>query len=131
MAEEATPKIPASEDLQFPEPINDNIILELETVPGEEKSAGGIIVPVRGNKKRFPTVGKIVRVGPGRPTDLGPFNPMTVKVGDRVLFDHQPHLCYPLTWEGKSYLVTRELYVHAVLPLEGDVTVGPDEAPGA
>jgi chaperonin GroES len=51
---------------------------------GEEKTAGGIIIPDTAKEK--PSEGKIIAVGPGAKTEDGKILPMEVKVGDLVLF---------------------------------------------
>ena len=58
-------------------PLKDKIIV----LPEEEvkEGAGGFIIPAESREKQ--TVGKVVAVGDGMPDD-----PMTVKVGDIVLF---------------------------------------------
>jgi chaperonin GroES len=51
---------------------------------GEEKTAGGIIIPDTAKEK--PSEGKVIAVGPGAKTEDGKILPMEVKVGDLVLF---------------------------------------------
>ena len=51
---------------------------------GEEKTAGGIIIPDTAKEK--PSEGKVIAVGPGAKTEDGKIVPMEVKVGDLVLF---------------------------------------------
>ena len=62
-------------------PLNDRVLLK--RVEGEEKSAGGIIIPDTAKEK--PQEGRIVAVGPGK-LDKGERIAMSVSVGDRVLF---------------------------------------------
>jgi len=62
-------------------PLNDRVLLK--RVEGEEKSAGGIIIPDTAKEK--PQEGRIVAVGPGK-LDKGERLAMSVNVGDRVLF---------------------------------------------
>jgi chaperonin GroES len=49
----------------------------------EEKTAGGIVIPEMAREK--PTRGRILATGPGR-IENGTLQPMTVKLGDLVLF---------------------------------------------
>jgi chaperonin GroES len=51
---------------------------------GEEKTAGGIIIPDTAKEK--PIQGEVLAVGPGGRDDSGKAIPMDVKVGDIVLF---------------------------------------------
>jgi len=70
-----------SEDVMNVKPLNDRVLLK--RVEGEEKSAGGIIIPDTAKEK--PQEGRIVAVGPGK-LDKGERLAMSVNVGDRVLF---------------------------------------------
>lgn len=45
---------------------------------------GGILLPDSAQEK--PKEGEVLAVGPGKALDAGHIEPMTVKVGDRVLF---------------------------------------------
>ena len=63
-------------------PLHDRVAVE--RLAEEEKSAGGIIIPDTAKEK--PSEGKIVAVGPGARGKDGKVIPMTLKVGDRVLF---------------------------------------------
>ena len=63
-------------------PMNDRLLVV--RVAGEEKTAGGIIIPDSAKEK--PMEGKIVAAGPGIMGDEGNRIPMGVKAGDRVLF---------------------------------------------
>lgn len=49
-----------------------------------ETSKGGILLPDTAQEK--PREGEVVAVGPGKVNDDGKTEPMTIKVGDRVLF---------------------------------------------
>ena len=63
-------------------PLQDKVLVErLESL---EKTAGGIVLPDTAKEK--PTEGRVVAVGAGKLNDQGDRVPMSVKVGDRVLF---------------------------------------------
>lgn len=64
----------------------DQVLIEPEVVA---KSAGGIILPGSDQSKQRPVVGKVIAAGPGLDRD-GKFEAMSVKVGDRVLFNQYP-----------------------------------------
>ncbi|GBR28825.1 molecular chaperone GroES [Kozakia baliensis NRIC 0488] len=51
---------------------------------GEEKTAGGIIIPDTAKEK--PMEGEVVSVGPGARNEQGQIVALDVKAGDRVLF---------------------------------------------
>jgi len=63
-------------------PIGDKVVVEV--FEEEEKTAGGIFLPDTAKKK--PQEGRVVAVGPGRVLQDGTRAPMSVKVGDRVIF---------------------------------------------
>ena len=63
-------------------PLNDRILVK--RLEGEEKTAGGIIIPDSAKEK--PAEGEIVAVGPGKLNDNAERVAMDVAVGDRVLF---------------------------------------------
>ena len=64
-------------------PLSDRIFVEIETPP----QTGIILMPdtMRTKQDR----GKVVRCGPGRTTSKGVLIPMSLKVGDRVLFENK------------------------------------------
>ena len=63
-------------------PLNDRVLVRREEE--EEKSSGGILLT--GTAKEKSNKGTVVAVGPGRTTDDGKVIPVSVKVGDRVVF---------------------------------------------
>ena len=63
-------------------PLHDRVLVQ--PLNGEEKTAGGIIIPDSAKEK--PSEGKVIAVGPGAKTEDGKILPMEVKVGDLVLF---------------------------------------------
>lgn len=50
----------------------------------KEKTKGGIILPDSAQEK--PKEGEVIAAGPGKRNDNGQVDPLTVKVGERVLF---------------------------------------------
>lgn len=63
-------------------PLNDRVIVK--RVEGEQKTAGGIIIPDTAKEK--PVEAKVVAVGNGKLLDNGTRIPMDVKAGDKILF---------------------------------------------
>ena len=63
-------------------PLHDRVVVK--RVEGEEKTAGGIIIPDTAKEK--PMEGEIVAVGAGAKGEDGKVSPLDVKAGDRVLF---------------------------------------------
>ena len=81
------------------EPLEDRIVvrpLEEET----QKTASGIIIPDTAKEK--PQEGEVVAVGPGR-FEEGKLVPMTLKVGDRVIYSKYGGT--EVKVEGDEYLV--------------------------
>ena len=63
-------------------PLNDRVVVRREEE--EETTAGGIVLP--GSAKEKPNQGEVVAVGDGKVLDNGEVRPLTVKVGDKVVF---------------------------------------------
>jgi len=82
-------------------PLHDNVVLEVEKA--EEKTASGIILT--DTNKEVPTIGKVIAVGPGKASHKG-VKPMSVKVGDRVIFEKYGNSEVKI--EDKEYLLVAE-----------------------
>ena len=63
-------------------PLNDRVLVK--RLQGEEKTAGGIIIPDTAKEK--PVEGLVVAVGTGKLLDNGNRVPVAVKEGNKVLF---------------------------------------------
>ena len=63
-------------------PLHDRVVVRRLT--GEEKTAGGIIIPDTAKEK--PMEGEVIAVGPGARNEQGQITALDVKAGDRVLF---------------------------------------------
>lgn len=63
-------------------PLHDRVVVR--RLEGEEKTAGGIIIPDTAKEK--PQQGEVVAVGPGGRDEKGNVVVLDVKVGDKVLF---------------------------------------------
>lgn len=86
--------------------------LFLEPLEEEKKTKGGIVLPDNVEKEK-PTKAKVVAVGPGKRGDDGRVQPMSVKVGDVVLFKkYGPD---EIELDGKKYLVGDEDDILAVV----------------
>ncbi len=85
-------------------PLADRVLIE--TAPAEEKTASGIFIPDTAKEK--PLQGKVIAVGNGKKED-----PMTVKVGDNVLYGQYSGTEIKL--DGKSYLIMREADIYGIL----------------
>ncbi len=78
----------------------------VEPLPAEEKTKAGIIIPDTAKEK--PQEGVVVAVGPGKKDE-----PMTVKVGDRVLYGK--YAGTEIHIDGKDYLIMRESDIYAII----------------
>lgn len=85
-------------------PLADRVLVE--PAAAETKTAGGIIIPDTAKEK--PMKGKIVAVGNGKPDE-----PMTVKVGDNVLYGK--YAGTEIQVDGKEYLIMRESDIYAIV----------------
>ncbi|MDE5978093.1 MAG: co-chaperone GroES [Turicibacter sp.] len=65
-------------------PLNDNVVLEMVEV--EKKTASGIILSGEASKPKH-SEGVVVAVGEGKLLDHGTRHPLTVKVGQRVIYN--------------------------------------------
>ncbi len=63
-------------------PLHDRVVVK--RLDGEEKSAGGIIIPDTAKEK--PQQGEVVAAGPGGRGEDGKLVALDVKKGDKVLF---------------------------------------------
>lgn len=92
------------------QPLNDRLFLE----PVEEVKTSklGILLPETAEKEK-PVRGKIVAAGPGKLNEKGERVPMSVKVGDMVLF--KKYGLDELEVDGKKYLVGEEADIWAII----------------
>jgi chaperonin GroES len=63
-------------------PLHDRVAVK--RVEEEQKTKGGLIIPDTAKEK--PMQGEVLAVGPGARNEDGDLVPMSVRVGDRVLF---------------------------------------------
>ena len=72
----------------------------------------GIVLPDTAEREK-PVKGKVLAIGPGKMNEKGERTPMSVKVGDTVLFKkYGPD---EIELEGKKYLVGEEEDILAIL----------------
>jgi chaperonin GroES len=84
-------------------PLHDRLIVK-RIEEGEQKSAGGIIIPDTAKEK--PQEGKVLAVGKGKTNDDGKTIPLDVKAGDRILFGK--YSGSEIKVEGEECLILRE-----------------------
>jgi chaperonin GroES len=91
-------------------PLSDHVFIE--PVEEEKTTKSGIVLPDSAEKEK-PIRGKVIAVGPGKVNERGEHIPMSIKVGDMVLFKkYGPD---EIEIEGKKYLVGEESDILAVL----------------
>src|SRR5262245_65945392 len=83
-------------------PIHDRVIVR--RLEEERKTASGIVIPDTAAEK--PDTGEVVAVGKGKVTDEGRVLPMSVKVGDKILFGK--YSGQTVVVQGEELLVMRE-----------------------
>jgi chaperonin GroES len=91
------------------QPLHDRVLVR--RIEGQEKSAGGIIIPDTAKEK--PIEGEILAVGPGALDDSGKLTPLTVKKGDRVLFGKWSGTEVKL--QGEELLIMKESDLFGIL----------------
>jgi chaperonin GroES len=85
-------------------PLADRVVVE--PAPAETKTASGLIIPDTAQEK--PQKGTVLAVGNGKPEE-----PMTVKVGDVVLYGK--YAGTELSIGGKDVLIMRESDILAIV----------------
>ena len=85
-------------------PLADRVVVE--AAKAEEKTASGIYIPDTAKEK--PQKGKVVAVGKGKPDE-----PMTVKVGDTVLYGKYSGT--EINVDGTDVLIMRESDIFAIV----------------
>jgi chaperonin GroES len=90
-------------------PLHDRVwVQQLEE---EQKTAGGIIIPDSAKEK--PAQGKVIAVGKGRILEDGTVRPLSVKPGNRILFEKFAGTTVKLGSD--EYMIMREEEILAVI----------------
>lgn len=84
-------------------PLADRVLIE--PAAAEEKTASGIYIPDTAKEK--PLEGTIIAVGNGKKDE-----PLTVKVGDKVLYGQ--YAGTEIKLDGKKYLMMRESDIYGI-----------------
>lgn len=90
-------------------PMGDRVIIA--SLPQEEKTKGGIILPDTAKEK--PQQGEVVAVGQGKMTDSGEMLAMSVSVGDKVLYGKYSGTEVKI--DGENYLIVKESEILAII----------------
>ncbi|MBT5337721.1 co-chaperone GroES [Candidatus Falkowbacteria bacterium] len=91
-------------------PLNDHVIVK--PTSQEEKTASGIILPDTLNKEK-PEQGEVISIGPGKMLENGQRSPMSIQVGNKVIFKkYSPD---EIKADGQECLVLREEDILAII----------------
>lgn len=92
------------------QPLSNHVFIE--ALKEDKATKSGIVLPETAEKEK-PMLGKVVAVGQGKLNEKGERMPMSVKVGDKVLFKkYGPD---EIEVDGKKYLVGEETDILAII----------------
>ncbi|HUA52155.1 MAG TPA: co-chaperone GroES [Candidatus Sulfotelmatobacter sp.] len=94
-------------------PLHDRVVVR--RVEGDQKTAGGIIIPDTAKEK--PMEGEVIAVGPGARGDDGQIHPLDVKAGDRILFGKWSGTEVKL--DGEELIIMKESDIMGVIESAG------------
>jgi len=90
-------------------PLYDRLVVK--RLEEEEKTKGGIIIPDAAKEK--PQEGRVIAVGEGKVLENGQKSPLSVKVGDKILFGKYSGT--EIKIDGDEHLILREDDVLAIV----------------
>jgi len=90
-------------------PLGDRILVK--PLEQTEEKIGGIIIPDTAKEK--PQEGEVIAVGPGRMLENGERQPISVAVGNKVLYGKYSPT--EIKYDNEEYLIVREDDILAVL----------------
>ncbi|MBV6511835.1 MAG: co-chaperone GroES [Ignavibacteriales bacterium] len=91
------------------QPLHDRVVVKAKEA--EEKTKSGLYLPDTAKEK--PIEGTVVAVGTGKVTEDGKTLPLTVKVGDKVLYGKYSGT--EVSVDGEEYLMMRESDIFAII----------------
>lgn len=84
------------------QPLSDWVVAEQEEAA--TKTASGLYLPDKAAEK--PQIAKVVKVGPGKVGKDGKRSPMTIKIGDRIVY--KSYSTTELKVDGTEYILVKE-----------------------
>ncbi len=90
-------------------PLHDRVVVR--RVEGDEKTAGGLIIPESAKEK--PAEGIVISVGAGARDEDGDRIPMDVKEGDKILFGKWSGT--EITLDGEELLIMKESDIMGII----------------
>ena len=91
-------------------PLNNYVLIQ--RIEEENKTAGGIIIPDTAKEK--PSRGRVIAVGDGA-FEHGARVPMTVKVGDTILFAKWASSANEVKIDGTEYVLIKETDILGII----------------
>jgi chaperonin GroES len=91
-------------------PLHDRVVVRRKEP--EETSAGGIVLT--GRSKEKPNEGEVIAAGEGKLLDNGRLHPLSVKVGDQVIFGRYA-ASETLELDGDELVVMKESDIYGVI----------------
>ena len=89
-------------------PLGDKVVVKAAT--SEERTAGGIVLPDAAREK--PQQGSVVAIGPGRLLENGERAPMSVQVGDTVIYSKYGG--NEIKLDGEEFMILDQESIYAV-----------------
>lgn len=85
-----------------------NYLLVLPS-PEKRETASGLIIPDTATSQERSQYGKVVAVGPGKHNDRGELMPMSVRVGDTIVFGRAQKGSWPeVLVDGVTHIMMRD-----------------------
>lgn len=92
--------------------LHDRVLIK--KADAEEKTAGGLFIASAAVEKKYE--GTVIAVGAGKPVKDGAPIPLTVKVGDKVIYSQTAGI--PVKIKEESFLVLKEDDIFAIMDEE-------------
>lgn len=103
--------VPVSKAPDFKvKPLGDRVLIKEATESKEQTTASGIIIPISVHEDKSGKRGKVIAVGAGK-IEEGKTVPLTVKVGDKVLFQWGDKIQV----DNEEYYIVRETEILAII----------------
>ena len=90
-------------------PLYDRVVVR--RLEAETTSRGGIIIPDSAAEKSCQ--GEVLAIGPGALTESGEYRPMSVAIGDRILFGQYSGT--EIKVDGETLLIMKEADIYAII----------------
>lgn len=90
-------------------PLGNRVLVQ--RLEAEDKTKGGIVLPETAKEK--PKEGKVISAGKGKIADDGKLIPLSVKEGDKILF--QSYAGTDIKIEGEEYMILSEDDILAII----------------